>query len=656
MRALPKAMLVGDVDADGKADVVLSYANDANWDALYGRGDGTFAAPATIRATANPLAIRTADLDNNGQGDLVAIDAFGRATVVRNLGNRSFGDPLLYSSPYFGYDITTAELTGDANLDVAAALDTCSPRTWTGTGLGTLTRGFHNEPGECWFDSPTRAALAAADFDGDGRTDIVQSRIGFAAETKLVTIYRNRCGESIFTAATGTPTINPGQTVTVTATVEPPAEASMWLAATGSATLQEGSTVLGTANFDGLGKATFNLSGLALGDHSLVAKFAGDQQYEPVQSAPLVVHVTNETTTTTLTVAPEQGFFGAPTTITARVTSSTGDTPSGVIRFTIDGLVPSHYPADHAPLAVTGVTASVGTHTYTAEFLGDATHPPSSATTTYVVRKVRPEMTVTPAQSIAGTNVTLRVALSFLGGQTPGGTVTGTFGNATLSPSTMPDYNVTTGWELGPLAAGRYDVRLHYSGDANYEPSDVQSVLFVFAPTGFHVEARGAANGVSVVSTKDGNVISGWRRRPSETSWTHVAGPYGGYVDKTAEPETVYLYRNRGYDNTDSDVDVGMRIAFTDDALLPGTVIRAAHLQEIIRGANILRAAAGLPALTLTVAPGDVVSAAHVAALRDGINQARVAVGAYSFPFEGTIAAGAPVRARDIQDLREAIR
>jgi hypothetical protein len=121
--------------------------------------------------------------------------------------------------------------------------------------------------------------------------------------------------------------------------------------------------------------------------------------------------------------------------------------------------------------------------------------------------------------------------------------------------------------------------------------------------------------------------------------------------------ETVYLYRMEGFDKSVTAADLAMRIAFADDPVMAGMPIKALHLQEIVRAANIVRAAANLSAIS--AAPFQLnapIEAATLIALRSAINEARVALGAYAYPFAAGIAAGAPVRAADIQELREAVR
>jgi hypothetical protein len=210
---------------------------------------------------------------------------------------------------------------------------------------------------------------------------------------------------------------------------------------------------------------------------------------------------------------------------------------------------------------------------------------------------------------------------------------------------------------LRPLPAGHHTLLLEYPGDLHYKPVKTIVPLDVFGSSmeGMTV-ARGTAAAVTVVwnAPYSGAVA---RKRVNESWSTMPGGTYYPTADSDALPETVYLYRLESGDGKVSAADIGMRIAFTDEPLIPGMAIRAQHLKEVVRAANILRAAASLPALSSTLfTAGAPITAQQITALRRGINEARVAVGAYPFMFAGNVVSGAPIRAAHIEELREAIR
>jgi hypothetical protein len=67
------------------------------------------------------------------------------------------------------------------------------------------------------------------------------------------------------------------QTVTMTITVAPPTGG---VTPTGTVTIDDGSTVLGTATLNGSGVATFTVSTLAVGSHTINVTYNGDSNYQ----------------------------------------------------------------------------------------------------------------------------------------------------------------------------------------------------------------------------------------------------------------------------------------------------------------------------------------------------------------------------------------
>jgi len=141
----PHSVAVGDFNRDGKLDVVT--ANSSDLSVLLGNGDGTFAAAQSIAlpgqfppgymgtdpVTQNPLAVAVGDLDKDGKLDLVvtARTSFlscpyycydiqnGYDNVLLGHGDGTFADAAVYqhndSNPQA---VALADLNGDGNLDV----------------------------------------------------------------------------------------------------------------------------------------------------------------------------------------------------------------------------------------------------------------------------------------------------------------------------------------------------------------------------------------------------------------------------------------------------------------------------------------------------------------------------------------------------------
>jgi hypothetical protein len=97
-------------------------------------------------------------------------------------------------------------------------------------------------------------------------------------------------------------------------------------------TFKAGQTVLGTGSLSS-GTATLSTSSLSAGSFNIVAIYGGDAQFATSTSGSLTQTVNKASTTTVLSSAPNPSSVGQVVTLTANVTSSTGVTPSGTVRF-----------------------------------------------------------------------------------------------------------------------------------------------------------------------------------------------------------------------------------------------------------------------------------------------------------------------------------
>jgi hypothetical protein len=659
LRASARALVTGDFDGDSRTDVVIGYPV-VQLDAFYGRSDDAFDA-VTILGAGSILGLRASDMNGDGLLDLTSVRSpSDSVAVIRNLGSRSFGDPLSYFTPSSTRDHVLDDLTGDGAPDVVATGQGCAIWTLTGTGLGTLFPYRDTGIDESLFCGPMAGGdVATGDFDGDGRRDVVVSAVTQEEWNgpPLVAVLRNLCGDGRIIATALAPLISAGQSASIRMNILAPLGTESPIIATGSVSIREGATTLATGTLSN-GGATISVSGLSLGVHSLVAVYGGDVQYEPLE-APITITVTSETTTTTIQVDPPEGVYGSYAGITATVTSSTGDTPTGPLILQVDewGFNIVHGSAPTASL--TGPW-QIGTWHFTANFDGDATHPPSSATVTYVIGKATPKISFNNASAPAGQTASVAVTVQRANyGGNPTGTLTVGEGDVTFGTFSLAGGPTVT-FNLPALAVGRHSFHFSYGGDANYFGAVLDAPFVIFPSGQTSIDARGTADAVRVTwwTTTGQDII---RRKNPDQTWAQSSYgsccPQAPWFDTNALPETVYLYRMEARNGPGSFADLGMRIGFTDDPIVPGMKIKAVHLQEIVRAANIVRGAAHLTAFSLTAtAGGKVITAAEMNALRNAINEARASLGAIPFTFTGAISPQTTIQAIHIQELREAVR
>ena len=198
---------------------------------------------------------------------------------------------------------------------------------------------------------------------------------------------------------------------------------------------------------------------------------AGNSLSNVVTVAPAV---TLRPTTTTLTSSRNPATFGQFVTFTATVSRVSGTgTPTGTVRFTIDG-VPSNVTLSGSGIATfSSSTLAAGSHSVVANYLADAVFAASaSSTLTETVNKANSTTTITSSlnPSRVGNTVTFTARVTPVGNQgtvlftidgtlVPGALALDATGRATLSRTFV-------------APAGTHTVRVAYSGAANYNASN----------------------------------------------------------------------------------------------------------------------------------------------------------------------------------------
>lgn len=140
---------------------------------LLGNGDGTFAAAVNYAAGTNPSAIALGDLDGDGKPDLViANQKPGGLAVLLNKGDGTFGAAVNYAGPSFDA-IALGDLDGDGRPDLAmASSESGKIEVLLNLGAGAFDAGPFGE-GQSYAAGGHPSSVALADLDGDGKADLV---------------------------------------------------------------------------------------------------------------------------------------------------------------------------------------------------------------------------------------------------------------------------------------------------------------------------------------------------------------------------------------------------------------------------------------------------------------------------------------------------
>jgi hypothetical protein len=185
----PNSAALGDFDGDGKPDLAIASTNAAAVRMLRntttaGAATPSFTAQPTFPADKGPNSVAAGDLNGDGKLDLaVANTSAGNVSVLLNtveLGaaTPSFAGPTNLADANGPYAVALGDLNGDGKLDLAVANNSVAGVSVfvNKTGTGATTPSFAAPL--TFPTTASSAAVAVADFNADGKLDLVIANTG----------------------------------------------------------------------------------------------------------------------------------------------------------------------------------------------------------------------------------------------------------------------------------------------------------------------------------------------------------------------------------------------------------------------------------------------------------------------------------------------